>query len=165
MTCEVDVNLNSTGDPNAMFGVFAYTSDPTQGSAQNNLSLKATTNVPGLANLFDLTLGTNTASSGLALSWSSDDPTINANSPLTQSAFTLSGNSYFLTSQSSASFSLFFTVPAGDFGSDAQGPTGLQLDTLQTETAMVTAVPEPSSLALVCLGLGILARRRRAYNR
>jgi hypothetical protein len=130
----------------------------------SSVELDATSDIPGLASLFDLDLTDEADGSGVDISFSS---TL-ISDPLTESDFTALGGGAYELNPADDTFTVPFTIPAGVLNDDPTlGPVGFELDTTLTGESIASA-PEPSGLALLATGLGAMAvgvRRRQGPGR
>lgn len=168
---QLDVNLlsNYPYDPDALFGMLAlgFSPDPSVSYATHDFVLKGITNLPNLENLFTLSFSIDSNSNEVLVTFTSDDPLIEALSPISAADFSSPGPGAFILDPDKAFFSLFFDIPAGSFGVDDYGSYGLAFDIYNEQWATAFAVPEASSLALAtmsALGFVVGVGRRRGWR-
>jgi hypothetical protein len=146
----------SANDPTARFVVAAH-ADP-DSAASASFTLNATTNIPGLAELFHI------AFSASALSPSQinvDFGSPNASQPIFSSDFDYDplNPGAHLFKNDKAMFQIPFTIPAGILGSDSDGSYGLALNFDQSAVVNASApqgVPEPTSVILATIGFALV---------
>jgi hypothetical protein len=153
----VDLIADFLENEDADFHLQTFASDPLLGSGSATFNLEATTNLPGLSSLFELSVSLDSLGS----------PVVNFSSPLVSqpifaSDFILGTDNTYHLNADKRMFSIDFMVPAGTLGMFGGEEVGLILDSIQTSTSTITPVPEPSAgiLAVLAAGLLFFVRRR-----
>ncbi len=145
--------VNYLDNPGGTVNLTAFASG--QASSNASFEYQATTNIPGLSQLFDLRLSADSSSNSVDVNFTS--PLIGQ--PFGSGDFTSNGLGTFTLDGSKTTFDVPFTIPAGIISTDQMlGPIGLLLNVNQDAAAQAVGVPEPSTWALALAGLtGLVA--------
>ena len=125
-----------------------------------SFNLVATTNIPSLPTLFDLSFTLQSGADDVTVGFTS--PLLSA--PITASDFEETGPGTFVLPVADTQFQVSFAVPAGTISTDPNlGPIGLLLN-LEQDTQAIAA-DEPGRFGIAVLGVALLLLPLHAAGR